>query len=168
MLFVKITDTKAFVVQALSHDHAHRDVWVDTSLLQILHDNWPETTDGRVAGIPGESLLASERLDLQHRNQNFTATMSDGTIYLSPGGGVMESGQCFDDRVASDRIFGYLAYWQRVVEENAANFRTALDIPSPEELTLNLTFENEDWWRTPILYSPIKRAKVPLTVQTVA
>ncbi len=91
--------------------------------------------------------------------------MPDGTVYLSPGGGVMESGQCFDDRVASDRIFGYLAWWQRVVEDNAANFRTALGIPGPGELVLNLTFENEDWWRAPILYAPIKQAKLPLTLQ---
>jgi len=137
------------------------------SLLQILHDNWPETAEGRVAGIPGDSLLASERLALQYRNRNFATPMSDGTVYLSPGGGVMESGQCADDRVASDRIFGYLAYWQRVVEDNAANFRAALGIPSPEELALHLTFENEDWWRAPILYAPIKQAKLSLTPQAI-
>jgi len=140
---------------------------VNMSLLQILHDNWPETAEGRVAGIPGESLLAGERLALQFRNRNFATAMSDGAVYLSPGGGVVESGQCYDDRVASDRIFGYLAYWQRVVEDNAANFRAALGVPSPEELALNLTFENEDWWRTPILYAPIKQAKLPLMLQTI-
>jgi hypothetical protein len=77
----------------------------------------------------------------------------------------MESGQCSDDSVASERIFGYLAYWQRVVEHNAANFRAALGIPSAEELVLHLTFENDDWWRAPILYVPIKGAKVSLTIQ---
>lgn len=118
---------------------------MNTSLLQILHDNWPETAEGRVAGIPGEPRLASERLALQYRNENFETTMSDGTVYLSPGGGVLGNGQCFDDAVANHRIFGHLARWQRIVEDNAANFRTALDIPSPEELALNLTFENEDW-----------------------
>lgn len=163
VLFVKITDTDVFVIQALPHDDSQ--VWVNTSLLQILHDNWPEAAEGRVAGIPGESLLASERLALQYRNRNYATAMSDGTVYLSPGGGVMESGQCSDDRVASDRIFGYLAYWQRVVEDNAANFRDALGIPPPEELALHLTFENDDWWRAPILYVPIKRAKVSLTIQ---
>lgn len=165
VLFVKITDTDAFVIQAFPHDDPQ--VWVNMSLLQILHDNWPETAEGRVAGIPGESLLAGERLALQFRNRNFATAMSDGAVYLSPGGGVVESGQCYDDRVASDRIFGYLAYWQRVVEDNAANFRAALGVPSPEELALNLTFENEDWWRTPILYAPIKQAKLPLMLQTI-
>ncbi len=165
VLFMKITDTDAFVIQAFPHDDAQ--VWVNTSMLQILHDNWPETAEGRVAGIPGESLPASERLALQYRNRNFATAMSDGTVYLSPGGGVMESGQCADDRVASDRIFVYLADWQRAVEGNAANFRAALGIPSPEELALHLTFENEDWWRNPILYAPIRQAKLPLTLQTI-
>jgi hypothetical protein len=69
VLFVKITNTDVFVIQALPHDDSQ--VWVDTSLLQILHDNWPETAQGRLAGIPGESLLASERLALQYRNRNY-------------------------------------------------------------------------------------------------
>ena len=94
--------------------------------------------------------------------------MSDNTVYLSPGGGVTESGQCFDDRAASDGIFGYLAYWQKVVQDNAANFRTALGISPPQELALNLTFENEAWWRAPILYAPIKQAKLSLTPQTIS
>ncbi len=155
VLFVKITDTDVFAIQAFPHDDPH--VWVNASLLQILHDNWPETVERRVAGIPGEPLLANERLALQYQNRNFATTMSDGVVYLSPGGGVMGSGQCFDDRVASDRIFGYLSYWQRVVEDNAANFRAALGIPSAEELLIKLTFENDDWWRTPILYARSSR-----------
>jgi hypothetical protein len=163
VLFVKITDTDVFVIQAFPHDDPQ--VWVNTSLLQILHDNWPETAEGRVAGIPGDSLLACERLALQYRNRNFATPMSDGTVYLSPGGGVMESGQCADDRVASDRILGYLAYWQRVVEDNAAELRAALGIPSPEKLVLHLIFENEDWWRAPVLYAPIKQARLKLTLQ---
>lgn len=163
LLFVKITDTDVFVIRTFPHDHP--DVWADTSLLQILHDNWPETAEGRVAGVPGESLASSERLALQYRNRNFATAMSDGTVYLSPGGGVLESGQCFDDRVASDRIFGYLAYWQKVAEDNCANLRIALNIPSPEELLIKLTFENDDWWRAPILYAPIKQARLSLTFQ---
>ena len=161
VLFVKITDTDVFVIQTFPHDDPQ--VWVNTSLLQIMHDNWPEMAEGRVVGIPGESLLSSERLALQYRDRNFATTMSDGMVYLSPGGGVLESGQCFDDRLASDRIVGHLAYWQKVVENNGVNFRTTLNVPSPEELPIKLTFENEDWWRAPILYAPIKQARLSLT-----
>jgi hypothetical protein len=79
--------------------------------------------------------------------------MSDGSVYLSPGGGVLEFGQCFDDLTARDRIFSWLAYWQKVVEDNGANFRATLNIRSPEELSIKLTFDNDDGWRAPILYS---------------
>jgi hypothetical protein len=166
VLFAKITDTDVFVIQAFPHDkNGHTDVWVNTSLLQILHDNWPEMADGRAEGIPGEYLLPSDRLNLQRQNRNFLTTMSDGSVYLSPGGGVLESGQCFDDLTARDRIFGWLAYWQKVVEDNGANFRAALNIPSPEELSIKLTFDNDDWWRAPILYAPIKQTRLSLTFQ---
>jgi hypothetical protein len=51
--------------------------------------------------------------------------------------------------------------------DNVANLRAALGIPSHEELALNLTFENEDWWcRPPVLYAPIKQAKLLLALQT--
>lgn len=166
VLFAKITNTDVFVIQAFPHDKSgHTDIWVNTSLLQILHDNWPETAEGKANGIPGESLMASERLSIQRRNQNFLTTMLDGSVYLSPGGGVLESGQCFDDLTARDKIFSWLAYWQKVVEDNGANFRAALNIPSPEELSIKLTFDNDDWWRVPILYSPTKQAKLSLTIQ---
>jgi hypothetical protein len=59
----------------------------------------------------------------------------------------------------------YLAYWQKVVENNGVNFRTTLNVPSPEELSIKLTFETEDWWRAPILYAPIKQARLSLTFQ---
>jgi hypothetical protein len=161
VLFVKITDTDVYVINAFQHDDP--EIWVNTSPLQILHNNWPETSEGRVAGIPGESLLSSERLALQYRNRNFGTAMPDGTVYLSPGGGVLESGQCSDDRVDCDRIFSYLADWQKVAEDNGAKIRTALNSPSPEELSIKLTFENDDWWRAPILYAPIKQARLLLT-----
>ena len=78
----------------------------------------------------------------------------------------MASGQCFDDRVASDEIFGYLAYWQRVAEDNGASFRAALSLPSPEELLIKLTFESDDWWRrVPVLYAPIQQARLSLTLR---
>lgn len=77
----------------------------------------------------------------------------------------MASRQCLDDREASDQIFDNLDYWQKVVEHNCANLRVALNIPSPEELLIKLTFENDDWWRTPILYPPIKQVTPSLTFQ---
>jgi hypothetical protein len=59
VLFVRFTDTDAFIVQVLPHGHGHADVWVNTLLIEILHKNWPEIIAGhKVAGISGEDLNA--------------------------------------------------------------------------------------------------------------
>jgi hypothetical protein len=159
ILLCRITETDVFVVQALPHDH---DVWVDTSLLQILHDNWPEEiAAGKWHGVPGEAMSSSERLSLRNQNANFATTMRDGTVYLAPGGGVMASGDCSEDRTDCDKIFAELACLQEVVRSNAVRFRTALNWPSSNELSIKMIFEDRDCW----LYEPTTRSRVSLTIQ---
>ena len=150
ILLCRITDTDLFVVQALPHDH---DVWVDTSLLQILHDNWPgEIAAGKLHGVPGEAMPSSERLSLRNQNANFATTMRDGTVYLAPGGGLMASGDCSEDRTDCDKIFAELAYWQELVRSNAVRFRAALSWPASKELSIKmssrtgmLSLRADDW-----------------------
>jgi hypothetical protein len=159
ILLCRITDTDVFVIQALPHDHY---VWVDTSLLQILHDNWPEQiTGGKCNGIPDEAVPSTERLALRNHNANFATTMTDGTVYLAPGGGLMASGDCFEDRSNCDKIFAELAYLQELVRSNAVRFRAALNWPSSKELSLRMIFEDRDCW----LYEPTTRSRVSLTIQ---
>jgi hypothetical protein len=159
ILLCRITDTDVFVIQALPHDH---DVWVDTSLLQILHDNWPEEiAAGRCRGIQGETLPANERLALRNQNANFATTMADDTVYLAPGGGLMASGDCSEDRSDCDKIFAELAYWQEVAKNNAARFRAALNWPASEELSIKMMFEDREC----CLYEPTTRRRLSLTVQ---
>ena len=159
ILLCRITETDVFVVQALPHDH---DVWVDTSLLQILHDNWPEEiAAGKWHGVPGEAMPSSERLSLRNQNANFATTMRDGTVYLAPGGGLMASGDCSEDRTDCDKIFAELACLQEVVRSNAVRFRTALNWPSSKELSIKMIFEDRDCW----LYEPTTRSRVSLTIQ---
>ncbi len=124
ILFCRITDTDVFVIQALPHND---DAWVDTRLLQILHDNWPEEIAvGKIRGIPAEVVPSNKRLSLRNQNANFTTTMTDGTVYLAPGGGLMASGECSEDRTHCDKIFSELAYWQQIVTGNATSVRAAL------------------------------------------
>ena len=40
LLFCVITESDVFVIQSLRHDAEY--LWVNTQLIQILHDNWPE------------------------------------------------------------------------------------------------------------------------------
>ena len=148
-----------FVVQALRHDY---DVWVDTSLLQILHDNWPEEiADGKLHGVPGEAMPCIERLSLRNQNANFATTMRDGTVYLAPGGGLTASGDCSEDRADCDKIFAELAYWQELVGSNAARLRAALSWPVSNELSIRMTFED----RESCFYEPTTGSRLSLTTQ---
>jgi hypothetical protein len=159
ILQCKITDTDVFVVQALPHDHS---VWADASLLQILHDNWPEEiAAGKCHGLKGEAKPSCERSALRDQNANFTTTTTDGTVYLAPGGGLMASGDCFEDQSNCDRIFAELADWQDVVKENAVRFRATLNWPRSKELSIRMMFEDRDCW----LYEPTTGSAISLTIE---
>jgi hypothetical protein len=162
ILLCKITDTDVFVIKALPHCDGDDEWKVDTSPLQILHDNWPEEiAAGKCHKLKGEPKPSSERLALRDQNANFTTTMRDGTVYLAPGGGLMASGDCSDDRRDCDRIFAELAHWQSVVKNNAARFRAALNWPRSKELSIRMMFDHRDCW----LYEPTTGSVIALTMQ---
>lgn len=163
ILLCRITDTDVFVIQALQHGHENPEVWVDTQLLQILHDNWPEEiASGKIHGIPGEEKPSSERLALRNQNANFVTTMTDGTEYLAPGGGLMMSGECCEDRTNCDKILGELAYWQEIVTRNATNLRVALNWPRSKELSIRMMFEDREC----CLYEPTTGNRIVLELPT--
>jgi hypothetical protein len=156
ILLCKITDADVFVIQALPHE---RHVWVDTQLLQILHNNWPEEiAAGKVHGVPGEVRTSVERLTLRDLNANFVTTMADSTDYLAPGGGLMASGECSEDRISCDKIFGELAYWLGIVESNATRVRAALNLPSSQGLSIRMMFEDREC----CLYEPTTGKRIDL------
>jgi len=162
VLFVRITETDIFVIQALPHGRHNPETWVDTELLRILHENWPDAAVGRVVGIHGESRMPTERIRLRSKNANFATTMPDGTVYVAPGGGVSSSGRCFLDVRDSAWTFRQLAFWQRAVEENETKLRSALDVPVAEELWLRMMkFGNDEC----LLYEQVRDKKIRLTAQ---
>ncbi len=160
ILFCRITDTEVFVIQALPHND---DVWVDTRLLQILHDNWPEEIAvGKIRGIPAEVVPSNKRLSLRNQNANFTTTMPDGTVYLAPGGGLMASGECSEDRAHCDKIFSELAYWQQIVTGNTTSVRASLNWPTSKRLSIKVMFKDREC----CLYEPTMGTKLSLDLQT--
>ena len=81
ILFVRFTDKDAFIIQVLPHGHGHSDVWVNTMLIEILHNNWPESiAQYKAAGISGEHLNAIERINLRKNHANVAVTVSDSTL----------------------------------------------------------------------------------------
>jgi hypothetical protein len=160
VLFAKFTDTEAFVLQSLPHGTGYPDTWVETSLLEILHNNWPEVAGGRITGIAGEVLTSSQRVVLRRGNANFATEVPDGTVYVGDGG-LSASGNCVLDIRESDMISADLAYWQKVIEGNEANIREALVVPLPQELSIKLMVTLGSCW----LYEPVSQRRLALMFQ---
>jgi len=163
ILLCRITGEEVFVIQTLPHDRRKRDVWVETRLLQILHDNWPgQIALGKLHGIPGEVVPRDQRIGLRDHNANFTTAMTDGTVYLAPGGGLMASGECCDDRTNCYKIFSELARWQEIAVSNATSIRAALNWPPSEELSIKMMFEGREC----CLYEPTTGKRLSLNLET--
>lgn len=159
VLFVKITDSDVFVIQCLPHGQGRREVWVNTALPEILHNNWPELDIGTLAGIQADSLTSSQMLSLREKHVNFAIALADGTTCGVSGGGIAASGRCILDVRDADRIFSSLENYQKVVEVNEMSIREALELSPCEELSLKLIFDNErECW----LLEPNKRARISL------
>lgn len=161
VLFVRITDSDVYVIQATPHGRGHSEAWINKSLLQIMHDNWPEMVGGTIVGIQADPLTTPQMAALRKQSMNFAVAVSDGTVYVTPGGGTMASGRCSFDVRDLARAFADLDNRQRQVEANEASFRAALGIPPPQELTIRMIFGDEGIW----LYEPTKNARISLTIQ---
>lgn len=144
LLFCKVTDSDIFAIQVLPHDH---DAWVDDRLIEILHTNWPaEIKAGKLHGISPESFSADKRFALRNDNANFPITTSDNTVYLAPGGGLMASGDNSEVRLNCTKIFAELDYWQKMITDNVAEVRTALNWDDPSKvLSIKMIFDNREY-----------------------
>jgi len=149
LLFCKITDSNIFVIQVFPHDP---DIWVDDRLIEIMHTNWPdEIKAGKLYGISPEAFPAHKRFALRNQNTNFPITTSDNTVYLAPGGGLMASGDNSEDRLNCAKIFAELDYWQKLVTDNVAEVRAALNLDDPFKiLSIKMMFDNRGY----CLYEP--------------
>lgn len=142
ILFCKITEPNVFAIQVFPHNDD--GLWVKDELIEIMHVNWPEEiANGIVRGLPPEDGHGTEkRVELRGYNANFITTTKDGTQYLAPGGGLMASGDCAEDRLNCDKIFSELKYWQEVTEKSEAEIRTALNCSPSQPLWMKMMFDN--------------------------
>jgi len=144
ILFCKITDSEVFAIQVFPHPRNDQRVWVQEELLEILHVNWPEEiAHGMLRGLPPDTPHDTDtRVELRGFNANFVTTTKDGTQYLAPGGGLMASGDCAEDKLNCDKIFSELKKWQAITEGSEANIRAALNWPASEPLCMRILFDN--------------------------
>jgi hypothetical protein len=159
VLFVMFTDTEAFIIQTLPHGPGHSDVWVNTSLIEILHKNWPEIIAGhKLIGISGEDLTAAQRKNIRKGHGNVAISVSDGTCYSCIGGGIVSSGTCLFDVINCDKLIATLTEWEELVRANESSFRAALKISENDPLSIKLMIEDQGCW----LYEPARKTRFQL------
>jgi hypothetical protein len=142
LLFCLIKESDVFVIQTLPHT---AEQWVNTLLVQILHDNWRDViARAKHSGLRPESFSAPKRQSLRSYNANFPVTVADGTVYLPLAGGTMASGDSQEDRVNCDKIFSELRFWQDTVTLNSLAIRSALNMPTSKKLIVRMAFDNRD------------------------
>lgn len=88
VLFARVTDDDFYALNVYHHGD-----WEKTSVLESLHRNWPDAIRHyRLNGIAGEPLTDTQRRNLRNVNVQAPTSVSDGTVYMAIGGGVVGSG----------------------------------------------------------------------------
>ena len=155
LLFCLLTEDEVYVIQALPHDAEY--LWVNTILIQIVHDNWPHLiAHAKNSGLKPEVFSPTKRGSLRRFNANFPITVTDGTVYLPPAGGTTASGHSAEDQWTCRNIFDELSWWQTQVVHNATSIRTGLGMPVSNKLTVRMAFENQ----TCCFYEPTRAVRI--------
>jgi hypothetical protein len=155
LLFCMITEDDVFMIQVLPHDADF--LWVNTQLVQVLHDNWPELiARAKHTGLRPEDFSAAKRQSLRGYNANFPITVADRTVYLPLAGGTMASGDSQEDQVNCDKIFHELKFWQDTIAMNVLAIRSALNMADSKKLIVRMAFDNRDC----CFYEPTQAARL--------
>jgi hypothetical protein len=140
LLFCVITDSDVYLIQVLPHVEKE---WVNTQLVQILHDNWPKTiARANHSLMKPESFSTSKRQSLRSYNANFVVTVADGTVYLPLAGGTTASGDSIEDHYNCRKIFDELKFWQETVALSVLAIRSSLNMLDAKKLTIHMAFDN--------------------------
>lgn len=115
LVFVRFSDERAYFLAVLPHQGA----WTLQQLIEVNHANFPESLERyRQRGAKGTPLTDEQVRKLRAINLNHTVTVTDGTVYLPPGGAVSTSG---DSTLDTYFTLGWLRWarheQQRIVDD---------------------------------------------------
>ena len=154
LLFCVITDADVYLIQVLPHDEQQ---WVNTQLIQILHDNWPETiARANHSLMKPEEFSTSKRQSLRGYNANFAVTVADGTVYLPLAGGTTASGDSIEDHYNCKKIFDELKFWHETIASSVLAIRSSLNLSDAKTLTVHMAFDN----RICCFYEPTRATRL--------
>lgn len=122
VLFARITSDDFYAINVYTHGD-----WEQTSVLESLHRNWPETIKSyRIRGIQGEPLTEEPRRNIRKANMQTATTTADGTVYMAIGGGVASSGTSAEAVRLADMLWSDAEQLQISVQEQMEKFLPAL------------------------------------------
>jgi len=105
----------------------HGASFSDKELLEIVHQNWPEAIASyRAPGASRVSLTDDQRRRLRKKNFQTLVEMTDGTVYIGPGGGMMADGSSFEVALKTDRLMGVIHDHQGRLVREAHQIRSAI------------------------------------------
>jgi len=89
LLFALVTNDRFYAINVFNHG-----AWADEEIVEIIHRNWPEVVKPYKINDASLATQISEeqRLTLRAKNGNSFVSVSDGTVYAPPGGGIVCSG----------------------------------------------------------------------------
>ncbi|HBY84816.1 MAG TPA: hypothetical protein DEO86_02990 [Colwellia sp.] len=141
--FVFILADYALFLQVLPHGKGQSNVWVNTTLIESIHNNWPEVICHLKTELSGTALTPKERLTLRKNNTNVDIKVSDGTVYFSPGGGLMSNGTAMNDFTRLQKLYRDIEYFDKVVALESEQIKMKISSPTGQ-LNLKLDFSEPE------------------------
>lgn len=139
--FAVVRPDAVYFLTATSHDPETAPlVWTQTELVDIVHCNWPALI--KTPGMPshGRVLTAEDHARFRERRVNAGVTVSDGTVYYPPGGGIMSNGDGATDYVYQMQLLRQLDDLEAAVQQREAQIRAMLGVRGDVELALKARF----------------------------
>jgi hypothetical protein len=134
LLYARFDSDNAYLLAILGHNE-----WTNQELIEIIHENWPETiVHLKIPGLGLQFEISEEdRKDLRKASINAPIELRDGTVYGSLGGGLSSDGT---PTVISMRIIN-ARRTLRVCEERALQMVEARLAKSPSSVPVTITLE---------------------------
>jgi len=141
LLFARFDDATAYFIDVLHHGD-----WSRQSIVQVLHDNWPDSIEPfRLKGATAVSKSYSddEIAQLREGHVNAMVQVSDGTIYAPLGGGYAVNGLSSQVVMQGHRCASRLRELSRHVIDNIEQVVTGarnqgIEIPAKTKFALSL------------------------------
>ena len=153
LAFAWITKEALYFIAVHEHGKGYGDVWFNTHFVQNIHDNWPELIARYRLDIKESELTPNERKNLRSNGYNTSISVSDGTVYHSPGGGFTSGGHTIPDYVKNSLVIRHLEYYEALVRQEEIHIQAFFGLTKDKPLTLRMSFDGSTFW----IFEPTKQ-----------